>query len=53
MIPASTVRAWIAKDNIAYGAPHGLRLHDGDIMASFWAGQAGIMGCRWARLRVV
>ena len=40
-------------DNIAYGAPHGIRLHDGDILASFWAGQSGIMACRWARLRVV
>jgi hypothetical protein len=38
-------------DNIAFGAPDAVRLHDGDIMASFWAGQQGQMVCRWCRLR--
>ena len=39
-------------DNIAFGAPHAIRLYDGDIMASFWAGQSGQIVCRWCRLRV-
>ena len=39
-------------DNIAYGAPHALRLADGDILTSWWAGQSGQMTCRWCRLRV-
>jgi BNR repeat protein len=40
-------------DNIAFGAPHAIRLHSGDIMASFWAGQSGQMVCCWRRLRLV
>jgi len=39
-------------DNIAYGAPHAIRLHDGDILASFWAGQSGQMTARWCKLHV-
>lgn len=37
-------------DNIAFGAPHAIRLHTGEIMASFWAAQSGQMVCRWCRL---
>jgi len=39
-------------DNIAFGAPHAIRLKSGDIMASFWAAQSGQMVCWWRRLRV-
>ena len=39
-------------DNIAFGAPHAIRLSSGDIIASFWAGQSGQMVCRWCRLNV-
>jgi len=39
-------------DNIAFGAPHAIRLHNGDIMASFWCFQSNQTVCRWCRLRV-
>ena len=41
-----------AHDNIAYGAPDAIRLDNGEILASFWAGQSGQMVCRWCRLRM-
>jgi hypothetical protein len=39
-------------DNIAYGAPQAIRLSDGDVLVSWWAGQSGQMVCRWCRLQV-
>lgn len=42
-----------AHDTIAFGAPHAIRLSDGDIMASFWAAQRGQMVVRWCRVRMV
>lgn len=41
-----------AHDTIAFGAPDAIRLSDGDIMASFWAGHRGQMVVRWCRVRV-
>jgi len=38
-------------DNIAFGAPHVERLSDGDLLATFWAGQSGQTVCRCARVR--
>ena len=42
-----------AHDTVAFGAPDAIRLGNGDIMASFWAGQQGQMVVRWARVRMV
>jgi hypothetical protein len=39
-------------DTIAFGAPDVIRLSDGDLMASFWAGQQGQMVVRWCRLKM-
>ena len=39
-------------DVISFGAPDAVRLSDGDIMASFWAGQRGQMVVRWCRVRL-
>ena len=41
-----------AHDTIAFGAPDAIRLSNGDIMASFWAGQRGQMVVRWSRVRM-
>lgn len=39
-------------DTIAFGAPSALRLHDGDILATWWCMEAALVHVRWARLRV-
>ena len=40
-------------DTIAFGAPDLIRLHDGDLLGSFWASQRNQMVCRWTRLKLV
>lgn len=39
-------------DNIAFGAPHAVRLSNGDVLASFWCSQAGQTVCRYCRLGI-
>ena len=39
-------------DTIAFGAPAGVRLADGDVYAAWWCMEAALVHVRWARLRV-